>query len=189
MRARQRHHVAALWSPGTPAVGVLPASAPREGRGGVKSATEVSEGMERLPMERAESQGLLVRGRERQPGSSGVRRLCPTATLGQTREQPPRHRSLIALMWLCSCQCSGEAKMTMTSSPLRTCRSHRPRPCSPWRKPRSVSTSAPGCWCPSTGRNWGWPSAHLCLSPLPRGVFLSSEQDHSWNWDTSSVPD
>lgn len=107
-----------------------------------------------------------MRGRGRQPAPAAAQAVsCCHAGTDAPEASPAQ--PLIALMRLCSCQRSGEAKITMTSSPLRTSRSHQPRPCSPWRKPRSASTSAPGCWCPSTGRNWGWPplafAFRLCL--------------------------
>jgi len=108
----------------------------------------------------------------------GGKGLCPAAA---PRQAPSslvsrpvvKGRSLTALMWLHSCQCSGEAKTTtMMTLHLRTTRSRLPRPSSLWRKPRSASTSALACWCPSTGRNsYRRPSANLLLPCFPQDCF------------------
>lgn len=194
LRARWRHHLAAMSSPSISAFCVLCtllASASQEGHSGVKNATEVSKGMERLPIEeRRESLGLLRLGkRDTSKVHRVVKRLCPIATLRQTPEKPfqqtfaKKGRSLIALMWLCSCQHSGEAKMMMmmTALHLRTTRSHLPQLSSLRWKPLSVSISALVCWYPSIGRNSNYClSANLLLFHFPQdclwGFFVFSER-------------
>lgn len=132
-------------------------------------------------------------------------RACGLWLLSQTCEEPfqqtsaTKGRSLIALLWLCSCQHSGEAKMMMMMMllHLRTTQSHLPQLSSLRRKPLSVSISALVCWYPSTGRSfysWLYPSANLFLCHFPQDCFLSPKKIileagtpvHFQTWSTHS---
>lgn len=114
-------------------------SAPQEGHGGVKTTPEASQGTEPVKERRA-SLGLLPRGeRDTTKVPRVAKRLWPIAALRQPQEVPfqqtfvQKGRSLIALMWLCSCQRSGEAMMMTTRTlHLRTTRSPPPQLFSLW---------------------------------------------------------